>query len=73
MLEYVAYTLLGLLTTGCLPYATMSPEADDAPKSKQPDPKQSKHRRSLLVPKKQRTQSTIITAAEAHQRSKSQS
>jgi len=40
MLEYVAYSLLGLLTIGCLLYATMSPEAEDAPKSKRPDTEQ---------------------------------
>jgi hypothetical protein len=38
MLEYVAYTLLGVVTIGCLLYVTMSPEAEDAPKP--PDAKQ---------------------------------
>jgi hypothetical protein len=40
MLEYVVYALLGVLTIGCLLYVTMSPEAEDAPKSKRPDPQQ---------------------------------
>ena len=38
MLEYVAYTLVGVVTICCLLYVTMSPEAEDAPKP--PDPKQ---------------------------------
>ena len=40
MLEYVAYTLLGVVTICCLLYVTMSPEVEAAPMSKQPDPKQ---------------------------------
>ena len=39
MLEYVAYTLLGVVTIGSLLNVTMSPEVEAAPISKQPDPK----------------------------------
>jgi len=38
MLEYVVYALLGLVTIGCLLHVTMSPEAEDAPIPKRPDP-----------------------------------
>ena len=40
MLEYATYALLGLAMVGCLLYVTMSPEAEDAPYTKRPDPKQ---------------------------------
>lgn len=40
MLEYVASALLGLVMIGCMLYVTMSPEADEPPDSKRPDPKQ---------------------------------
>lgn len=40
MLDYIVYVLLGLVTIGGLLYVTMSPEAEDAPNPKRPDPKQ---------------------------------
>jgi hypothetical protein len=40
MLEYIAYALLGLVMIGGLLYVTMSPEAEDPPSAKRPDPKQ---------------------------------
>ena len=39
MLEYLAYALLALVMVGCLLYGTMSPEAEDPPKSKRRYPK----------------------------------
>ena len=40
MLEYVAYTLLGVVTICGLLYVTMSPEVEEARSSKRPDTKQ---------------------------------
>ena len=40
MLEYLAYALLAFVMVGCLLYVTMSPEAEDPPKSKRRYPKQ---------------------------------
>jgi hypothetical protein len=40
MLEYVAYALLGLVMIGGLLYVMMSPEAEDPPNPKRPEPKQ---------------------------------
>ena len=40
MLEYVAYALLGLVMVGGLLYVTMSPEAEEPARAKQPDHKQ---------------------------------
>jgi hypothetical protein len=37
MLEYVAFTLLGVVMIGCLLYVTMSPEAEEPPRAKRPD------------------------------------
>ena len=39
MLEYLAYALLGVVMIGGLLYVTMSPEAEDPPTPKSPDPK----------------------------------
>jgi hypothetical protein len=36
MLEYLAYALLGVVMIGCLLYVTMSPEAEDPPKRRNP-------------------------------------
>ena len=38
MLEYLAYALLGVVMIGGLLYVTMSPEAEDPPNPKSPDP-----------------------------------
>lgn len=38
MLEYIAFVLLGLVMIGCLLYVTMSPEAEEPPSAKRPDP-----------------------------------
>jgi hypothetical protein len=40
MLEYVAYALLGLVMIGGLLYVTMSPETEEPPKPKGPEPNQ---------------------------------
>ena len=40
MLEYVAYALLGVVMLICLLYGTMSPEAEERPKKKRPEPRQ---------------------------------
>jgi hypothetical protein len=40
MLEYFAYALLGLGLIGGLLYVTMSPEAEEPPNAKRPEPKQ---------------------------------
>ena len=39
MLEYLAYALLGLAVIGSLLYVTLSPETEDPPNPKRPDPK----------------------------------
>ena len=39
MLEYFAYALLGLLVIGCILYVTLSPEVEEPPAPKGPDPK----------------------------------
>jgi hypothetical protein len=40
MLEYAAYALLAVAIIGCLLYVTMSPEVEEPPTPKRPDPKQ---------------------------------
>jgi hypothetical protein len=40
MLEYVAHALLGLLILGGLLYVTMSPEVEQPPTPKPPEPNQ---------------------------------
>ena len=39
MLEYIAYALLGLVMVAGLLYVTMSAEAEEPARAKQPDPK----------------------------------
>ena len=39
MLEYFAYALLGLLVIGSILYVTLSPEVEEPPTPKGPDPK----------------------------------
>ena len=39
MIEYVAYAVLGAVMIYRLLYVTMSPEAEDPPKARPPDPK----------------------------------
>ena len=39
MLEYFAYALLSLLVIGCILYVTLSPEVEEPPTPKRPDPK----------------------------------
>jgi hypothetical protein len=38
MLEYFAYALLALLVIGCILYVTLSPEVEEPPAPKRPDP-----------------------------------
>ena len=40
MLEDIASALLGVVMIACLLYVSMSPETEDPPNPKRPDPKQ---------------------------------